>query len=74
MQREFLVMKFACQACGSKLSLSYDKPKPGRGYSEGEPTGAAMVEQCVVVEPCKKCFEPMEKLKHAIATMIQAAG
>lgn len=43
--REFLVTKFVCAGCGSKLDITYNVPKGSGKYLE--PTGAHMVEQLV---------------------------
>lgn len=67
MSREFLVTKFACAACGSLLTIEY--AKPSCSYAEGEPTGAAMVEQTVLVKPCKECMRPVEEVKRALQTL-----
>lgn len=69
MSREFLVTKMVCAKCGSNLSLSYETPQGAGRYSDGEPTGAAMVRQVVAVEPCQPCMEPMQKLQEALATL-----
>lgn len=69
MEREFLVTKFVCAACGSNLRLSYDMPRSAGNHSSGEPTGASMVRQLVAVEPCDTCMAPLQKLKNALATL-----
>ena len=67
--RQFLVTKFACAKCGGNLSITYDKPKTSGGYEEGQPTGADMVEQIVVVEPCQPCMTPLHEIKRALAVL-----
>lgn len=69
MSREFLVMKMVCAQCGSNLSLSYDTPKTGSNYAQGEPSGAFMVEKLVAVEPCRPCMEPLRRLQEALETL-----
>lgn len=65
MKREYLITKFVCAKCGTNLQLSYDVPKGAGRYSNGEPTGAAMVEKLVAIEPCEVCMEPLEAMKKA---------
>lgn len=69
MSREFLVMKMVCAQCGSTLSLSYDTPKSGSNYAEGQPSGAFMVEKLVAIEPCRPCMEPLRRLQEALETL-----
>jgi hypothetical protein len=71
MSREFLVTKFKCAACGGMLKLSYEALKTGSDYSEGEPTGAAMVQQIVAVEPCFQCTKPAREVSQALNTLIK---
>lgn len=70
MSREFLVTKFKCAACGGLLKLSYEAPKNGIDYAEGEPTGAAMVQQIVAIEPCFQCMKPVREVKQALKTLL----
>lgn len=70
--REFLVTKFVCARCGSKLAITYNVPKGSGQYLENEPTGAHMVEQLVAVEPCESCAKPMEELRKAVQTLLSA--
>lgn len=70
--REFLVTKLVCAKCGSNLQLTYDAPKGAGDYSEGEPTGAVMVEQLVAVEPCRRCLKPLEDLRAAARVLAEA--
>jgi hypothetical protein len=72
--REFLVTKFACAECGGPLNLSYTMPKGGAGYREGEPTGAAMVQQTVAVHPCSKCTAPAREVSAAVSTLMKHAA
>ena len=65
MKREFLITKFVCAKCGTNLQLSYDRPKSAGGYIDGEPTGAAMVQSLIAIEPCDVCMEPLEAMKKA---------
>jgi hypothetical protein len=69
MKREFLVTKMVCAKCGSNLSLTYEVPMGSGRYAEGEPTGAAMVQQVVAVESCKTCMEPLHRLQQALAIL-----
>lgn len=64
--REFLVTKLVCSACGNNLQLTYDKPKGPSKWAEGEPTGAAMVEVRVAVEPCRTCLAPLDDVRRAL--------
>ena len=68
--RTFLITKMVCAKCGSNLQLTYDMPKGAAEYADGEPAGAAMVEQFVVVEPCKKCLAPMEEMRKAARALL----
>lgn len=68
--REFLITKFICATCGSNLELTYDLPRKDADHAEGEPTGAAKVEQLVGVLPCKTCFQPLLDVKKALETLI----
>jgi hypothetical protein len=65
MKREFLITKFVCAKCGTNLQLSYDKPKSAGSYIDGEPTGAAMVQNLIAIEPCDVSMEPLEAMKKA---------
>ena len=67
--REFLITKFVCAKCGDNLELTYDKPSGAVRHADGEPTGAAKVEQVVVVEPCRRCLEPLENVRRAIGVL-----
>jgi hypothetical protein len=69
MTREFLVTKFVCAACGDNLSLTYDMPTKSSRHSPGEPTGAAMVEQRIAVNPCRTCAAPLGEIRSALATL-----
>lgn len=71
--RTHLVTKFICSECGELLTLSYAKPKYAK-YAEGEPTGAAMVENVITIHPCRKCTESVNKLKTAIKTLMESGG
>lgn len=68
--REFLVTKFKCAACGGLLSLSYEAPKTGIDYVEGEPTRALMVQQIVAVDPCRKCTQPARDAIAAVSALM----
>lgn len=70
--REFLITKFVCSKCGSNLQLTYDAPKGAGRYAEGEPTGAAMVQQVVAVEPCECSTRPLEEMRRAAKVLIGA--
>jgi hypothetical protein len=70
MMREFLVTKMVCSKCGSNLELTYDMPKVAIKYADGEPSGAAMVQMRVAVEPCKHCMGPMDEMRKAAKLMI----
>lgn len=72
MQREFLVTKMVCAKCGENLSLSYDTPKATH-YAEGEPTGAAMVQMKVAVEPCGHCMAPLTQFRAAARVLVDSA-
>jgi hypothetical protein len=74
MSRDFLVTKFVCAKCGTNLSLTYDVPTHAGSYSQGEPTGATMVEQLVAVDPCEKCLKPLEQVRSAISILMKNGG
>jgi len=70
--REFLITKFVCSTCGSNLQLTYETPKGAGRYAEGEPTGAAMVQQTVAIEPCECATRPLEEIRHAAKVLLGA--
>jgi hypothetical protein len=71
--REFLITKFVCAACGNNLQLTYDIPKgAGRFCAQDEPTGAAMVQQLVAIEPCKCTTRPLEEMRNAAKVLLGA--
>jgi hypothetical protein len=73
MKREFLITKFVCAACGNNLKLTYDLPKgAGRFCADGEPTGAAMVQQLVAIEPCECKTRPLEEMRNAAKVLLGA--
>jgi hypothetical protein len=74
MIREFLVTKFKCAACGGLLTLNYNAPKAGSDYAEGEPTGAAMVQLVVAIEPCFQCIRPVQEVRQALKTLLTHGG
>lgn len=73
MSREFLITKFACAKCGGGLELSYDLPNHVDEHREGEPTGAAMVQQVVAIKPCFVCMKPSKEVAAALRTILTAA-
>lgn len=74
MEREFLVTKMICANCGGNLSLTYKLPTAVSRHAQGEPTGAAMVEMLVSVQPCRTCMAPMETLRAAARTLLSAGA
>lgn len=70
MMREFLITKFVCSKCGNNLKLTYNTPKGAGRYAEGEPTGAAMVEQVVAIEPCECATRPLEEMRNAAKVLL----
>jgi hypothetical protein len=70
MMREFLITKFVCVNCGKNLQLTYDVPKFSNNYADGEPTGAAMVQQIVAIEPCKCTTRPLEEMRNALGILL----
>lgn len=70
--REYLITKFVCSKCGANLQLTYDAPKGAGRHSEGEPTGAAMVQQVVVIEPCECTTRPLEEMRKAARVLLVA--
>lgn len=70
--REFLITKIVCSKCGSNLQLTYDTPKGAGRHADGEPTGAAMVQQVVAVEPCECSTRPLEEMRRAARTLLGA--
>ncbi len=73
MSREFLITKLTCTVCLSNLNVSYKTPKLA-AHAQGEPTGAAKVEVTVGVEPCAKCFEPLNQVRRAFSDISKFAG
>lgn len=72
MKREFLITKFVCSKCGNNLQLTYDVPKNAGKYANGEPTGAAMVQQIVPIEPCECSTRPLEEMRRAAKVLMTA--
>ena len=73
--RTHLVMKLVCSQCGNLLRMSYDEPKPrGNQHSEGQPTGAAMRQTQICVEPCKTCMQPADEVAKALQTIMKHAA
>lgn len=72
MRREFLVTKFVCAACGSNLQLACGAPPSAGRHAEGEPTGAAMVQQVVAVMPCDCTTRPLEEMRQAARVLLGA--
>ena len=70
--REFLITKLVCSKCGSNLQLTYNAPKGAGRYADGEPTGAAMVQQVVAVEPCECATRPLEEIRLAAKVLLGA--
>ena len=70
--REFLITKLVCSKCGNNLNLTYDAPKGAGRYAEGEPTGAAMVQQVVAIEPCECATRPLEEMRRAVKVLFGA--
>ena len=70
MNREFLVTKFVCSDCSRNLQLAEVQNKVVDKYSEGEPTGAAMIKQVVSVVPCVCVTRKLEDLKAAARTFV----
>jgi len=68
--REYLVTKFVCARCGHNLRLSEDAPKGQSHHAAGEPTGAAMVEQRVVIEPCACVTAPLDEIRSVAKSLI----
>jgi len=68
--REFLITKFVCAKCGTNLQLTYNTPKVGSFHSEGEPTGALMVENRIALEPCETCMKPLEEMKSVVQVLM----
>ncbi len=67
--RTNLLTKFVCSKCGENLTLTYDVPKSTKCI-EGEPTGAAMVQYVIAINPCTKCLRPLKEIQGAIKTLI----
>jgi len=74
MMRKFLVTKFICSKCGNNLNLTYDRPPGGIDYENGEPTGAAKVDQVVVIEPCECVTRQVDEIKKATKILFGTIG
>lgn len=70
MTREFLITKFVCSECGNNLRLTYETPEGAGVYADGEPTGAAMVQQVVAIEPCEVATRPLEEMRRAAKVLL----
>jgi len=68
--RKFLVTKFVCSECGSNLTLRYNDSKYSGSFIPGEPTGASMVEQIVVIHPCRCMTTQLDKIRKAVKTLL----
>jgi len=71
--REFLVSRFVCATCGDNLNLSSDAPKFTTRSPDGLPTGAAMVQQVVAIEPCGNCNRPLREMRAAVKMILDSA-
>lgn len=69
--RTHLITKFKCTECGSMLKLS-TKDMKGNDYTEGEPTGAAIVKAVIGIHPCEICMAPANELKKAVNVLLKA--
>jgi hypothetical protein len=68
--REFLITKFVCADCGNNLELSTVKPQPyASKHSQGEPSGAYMLQQLVPLHPCRVCMQPLFAMRDALKTL-----
>lgn len=73
--RTHLVMKLVCSQCGNLLRLSYDEPKQRSDrFSEGQPTGAAMRQTQICVDPCLTCMQPATEVTKALQTIMKHAA
>ncbi len=61
MNREFLVTKVLCAACGSPVELEYSTGS--FPYCDGEPTGSAMVQLIIKAHPCRCTLRAAEELE-----------
>ena len=68
--RHHLVTKFKCSACGTMLTLTYNKLK-GSDHTPREPTGASMLNNVIGINPCSGCVAPVVKLKEAMISLLQ---
>lgn len=69
--RHMLISTFHCAVCGEQLNVSYRPDKsPKEGSSEGQPTGAAMLQQRISIWPCRKCMQPAKDAAQAITTLM----
>ena len=71
--RIFLVQKFVCAKCGTLLNI-HSQSGEAEPYATKEPTGADKVSSVVGVWPCQKCYAPVERVRAAIAAIIDVAG
>ena len=68
--RKFLVTKFVCSKCGRNLNVTYDVPKGAGQHEAGEPTGAAMVQQLIAVDPCQCISQEIEEIRRAAKVLL----
>lgn len=68
--REFLVTKLVCSKCGDNLQLTYNVPNGAGPHSDGEPTGAAMVQIRVAVEPCQCVVRRIARAQAAVRELL----
>lgn len=70
--RHTLITRFFCADCGAPLNLTYDR-KQGESWEQGDPTGASVRYDALLVEPCHGCVSkqiaPAKRLAEAIAEL-----
>lgn len=71
MMRPYLVTTFYCAKCGAAINLTYDKPEKSLECVSDGITGGSKVELRVFVEPCKKCLQPVEDIRHALKALVR---
>ncbi len=70
--RHTLITRFFCADCGAPLNLTYDKAN--EAYQSGDPTGAAVRYNALLVVPCAGCIgkhtAPAKRLADAVQELV----
>jgi len=70
--RGVLETHFRCSECGNEIEFVYeeDSKKQVKSTSSTGITGSKKVELVEYVAPCRKCLEPLHKMKSALSIVL----